>query len=109
VTLWVFLDLLGLTIMKQTPVHSRKKAVALRYRPKEDLAPVVVAKGAGVLADKILEIAEQYHIPLYEDPDLVEVLSTLDRGRVIPPELYKAVAEILVFIYRLNGKFQPNA
>ncbi|MFB3786448.1 MAG: EscU/YscU/HrcU family type III secretion system export apparatus switch protein [bacterium] len=94
--------------MKKDSPRSRKKAVALRYRPDEDHAPVVVAKGAGVLADKILEIAEQHRIPLYEDPDLVELLSTIDRGQVIPPQLYKAVAEILVFVYRMNGKFPPN-
>ena len=93
--------------MKKSRIGRRKKAVALRYRPAEDPAPVLVAKGAGILADKILEIAKQYRIPLYQDPDLVEVLSAVDRGRVIPPELYKAVAEMLVFVYRLNGKF-PN-
>ena len=82
----------------------RKKAVALRYHRGEDDAPVVIAKGAGHLAERILEIANEYDIPLYEDPDLVEVLAKIDLGNVIPPELYQAVAEALAFVYNLNRK-----
>ncbi len=78
------------------------KAVALRYKQGEDRAPVVVAKGQGFVAEKILEIAEQYDIPLYEDRDLLEILSKIDLGDTIPPDLYKAVAEVLAFVYRMN-------
>jgi flagellar biosynthesis protein len=64
----------------------------------------VVAKGAGLLADRIIEIAKEYNIPLYEDPDLVEVLARIDLGNVIPPQLYQAVAEVLAFVYNLNRR-----
>jgi len=85
-------------------MDKRKKVAALRYKPKEDAAPKVVAKGSGWIADKILEIAKQNRIPLREDRQLVEVLSAIDLNREIPPELYKAVAEILAFVYKMSKK-----
>jgi flagellar biosynthesis protein len=81
-----------------------KRAVALRYKKEKDSAPKVVAKGRGEIAEKILRIAKEYNIPLKEDPQLVEVLSTLDLYEEIPPQLYKAVAEILAFVYRMTRK-----
>lgn len=81
-----------------------KKAVALKYEAKKDKAPKVVAKGRGYLADRIIEVAREHGVPLREDTTLVEVLSKLDLYEEIPIELYKAVAEILVFVYRLKGK-----
>lgn len=86
---------------KQTQrTSSLKKAVALKYDPQHNEAPVVAAKGSGLLADRILELAREHEIPVQEDPALVEVLSKLDLDRQIPPELYHLVAEILSFIYR---------
>jgi flagellar biosynthesis protein len=85
-------------------MDKRKKAAALKYKPDEDAAPKVVAKGSGNIAEKILEVARANKIPLKEDPQLVEVLSAIDLNREIPPELYKAVAEILVFVYRMTKK-----
>jgi flagellar biosynthesis protein len=85
-------------------MDKRKKVAALKYKPKEDVAPKVVAKGSGWLADKILEVARANHIPLKEDRQLVEVLSAIDLNREIPPELYRAVAEILAFVYRMTKK-----
>lgn len=79
---------------------SFKKAVALKYDPSQSDAPKVAAKGQGLLADKILEMAKENGIPIQEDPALVEVLSKLDLDQQIPPELYNLVAEILTFIYR---------
>lgn len=81
-----------------------KKAAALRYKRGQDRAPVLVAKGKGVLAERIIELARELGIPLKEDPKVVEMLSALELNREIPPELYKAVAEILVFIYRMSEK-----
>jgi flagellar biosynthesis protein len=78
------------------------KAVALRYDNQKDCAPRVVAKGKGYLADKIIDVAREHDIPLYEDKNLVQVLEALDLETEIPPELYRAVAEVLAFIYRLN-------
>ena len=82
----------------------RKKAVALRYDLDQEPAPRVVAKGRGVIAEKILEIAKERGIPIHEDPDLVEILGALDIGKLIPEEMYAAVAEILAFLYRVNDQ-----
>jgi flagellar biosynthesis protein len=79
-----------------------KKAVALRYRKEKESAPRIVAKGRGSIAERILQIAKEHNVPLKEDPQLVEVLSTLDVYQEIPPELYKAVAEILAFVYKMT-------
>lgn len=81
-----------------------KKAVALKYEPAKDSAPKVVAKGRGYVAEKIIEVAKEHGVPLREDITLVEVLSKLDLYEEIPIELYKAVAEILVFVYKIRGK-----
>ncbi|MDI6602258.1 MAG: EscU/YscU/HrcU family type III secretion system export apparatus switch protein [Thermoanaerobacteraceae bacterium] len=78
-----------------------KKAVALRYR-SELAAPLVVAKGKGILAKKIIETAMNGNIPVIENKDLAELLFKIDIGNYIPPELYKAVAEVLIFIKKLE-------
>ena len=80
------------------------KAVALKYEKEKDAAPRIVAKGRGFVAQKIIETARDHGVALYEDKNLVEVLEALDLETEIPPELYRAVAEVLAFIYRLNGK-----
>jgi len=79
------------------------KAVALKYKPKLDNAPTVVAKGKGKVAEKIIEIARENNIYIHNDPDLIEVLSHLDLNEEIPPDLYIIVAELLAFIYSLNS------
>lgn len=84
--------------------HVSKKAVALRYDAKKDVAPRVVAKGERLLAERIIEIASQHGVYVHEDPDLVEALVKLDVDTRIPEELYRAVAEILAFVYRLNRR-----
>lgn len=83
--------------------EGRRRATALRYTEGSD-APEVVATGAGEIANKILEAAEAAGVPVRRDPALVEALSKLDVGRMIPPELYTAVAEALVWAYRLDAK-----
>ncbi|MEI7640460.1 MAG: EscU/YscU/HrcU family type III secretion system export apparatus switch protein [bacterium] len=80
-----------------------KKAVAVHYE-KEDTAPQIVAKGKGLVAEKIMALAKENNIPLYEDSDLIEVLSKLDLGQEIPPELYKLIAEVLIYVYKANNK-----
>lgn len=79
------------------------KAVALKYDRKKDNAPRVIAKGRGEIAEKIIEVAKAHNVPLYEDKNLIQILEALDLETEIPPELYRAVAEVLAFIYRLNG------
>ena len=80
------------------------KAAALKYRHGKDSAPKLMAKGRGEIAKKIIETAKAHNVPLKEDKELVEFLSMLDLYQEIPPELYKAVAEILAFIYSVNIK-----
>ncbi len=81
-----------------------KKAVALVYdRDKQD-APRVAAKGQGRIAEKIIELAREHDIPIKDDPDLVEVLSSLEINQEIPSEIYVAVAELLAFVYSMNAK-----
>ena len=87
--------------------HPQKKAVALRYRPEKDSAPRVTAKGTGSIAERIITIARDNGIPVKDDPDLIEVLSKLDIDAQIPPSVYIAVAELLAFVYAVNGKKQP--
>lgn len=81
------------------------KAVALKYDGEKDRAPKIIAKGRGEIAEKIVAIAKANKIPLYEDKNLAQILEALDLETEIPPELYRAVAEVLAFIYRLNGRF----
>ena len=83
---------------------SRQLAVALGYEPDRMLAPRVLAKGRGAVADAILKAAREAGIPIKEDTDLVQVLEKLDIDAEIPPELYKVVAEVLAFVYRMSGE-----
>ena len=82
----------------------KSKAVALKYDKEKDGAPRITAKGRGSVAEKIIEIARAHDIPLHADKNLVQVLEALDLETEIPPELYRAVAEVLAFIYRLNHR-----
>lgn len=79
----------------------KKKAVALLYDPSNQ-APQVVAAGQGALADKIIDKAKESDVPLYKDTNLADTLLKLDIGDCIPPELYGVVAEILVYVDRMD-------
>lgn len=83
----------------------RQLAVALRYHEDLDAAPRILAKGAGGVAQRILDMAKEQNIPVREDPDLVEALAKLDVGSLIPTELYPAVAEVLAFVYKQNQRY----
>lgn len=81
-------------------MNEKKKpaqAVALEYDPADN-APKVVAMGRGLLAERIIEKAKEADIPVHRDDKLADTLSKLEIGDMIPPELYSAVAEILVFV-----------
>jgi flagellar biosynthesis protein len=82
----------------------QNKAAALKYRAGMDSAPTLVAKGRGLVADKIITLAKEQGIPIHEDRNMVEILSTLSLYEEIPPDLYKAVAEVLAFIYKMSSK-----
>ena len=86
-----------------------RRVVGLRYEPDGELAPQVIAKGSGALAERILAIAEEHGVPVRHDPDLVEMLASAEIGREIPVELYGAVAGLLTFLYRLNEEYKQGA
>ncbi|MFP4213700.1 MAG: flagellar biosynthesis protein FlhB [Desulfohalobiaceae bacterium] len=80
-------------------------AVALRYDPGEAPAPLVVAKGSGVLADRIKEIARENRVPLHEDKPLAQALyKSVEVGQIIPEELYQAVASVLAQLYKYRTR-----
>ena len=80
-----------------------KKAAALKYDDKKSSAPIVTAKGKGKTAQNIIKIAEQNNIPIKKDEDLVELLSKVELDKEVPQEMYKAVAEIFSFIYKITN------
>lgn len=84
------------------------RAVSLRYDRARGDAPRVTARGDGELARAILAIARAHDVPVQEDPDLVALLAACDLGEEIPAELYHAVAELLVQLYRMNEAMTPG-
>ena len=85
-----------------------KKAVGIEYKSEVDHAPKVIAKGSGSLAERIIKVAKEHSIPIYEDPDLVEVLSGVDLYKEIPEVAYQVIAEILAFVYTMNNKWKEK-
>jgi flagellar biosynthesis protein len=81
-----------------------QKAVALGYEPNKDDAPRVLASGKGKIAEQIIEIAKKNDIPIQDDPILTAALMEIDINKTIPPELYRVVAEVLSYIYRIQHK-----
>ena len=80
------------------------EAVALRYdRGRED-APRVVAKGRGFVAQQLLSIAKRHSVPVYQNQTVTQLLMAVELDREIPPELYQAVANVLAYVYRLDGR-----
>jgi flagellar biosynthesis protein len=79
-------------------------AVALHY--DKSGAPRVVAKGRGSIGEKIIEVAKAHDIPIEENEALAGALSKVELGDEIPAELYKAVAEVLLFVLRLSGRIR---
>ncbi len=87
-----------------------KKAVALKYDMQQDTAPKVIAKGRGHVAEHILATAQQNSIPVYQNKTLVNMLMALEIDREIPPELYKAIAEVMAYVYKMDKeKGRANA
>ncbi|QSX39658.1 EscU/YscU/HrcU family type III secretion system export apparatus switch protein [Shewanella cyperi] len=87
--------------MTDTP--ERKTAVALSYDGKN--TPTVTAKGQDLLAEEIIALAKANGIHIHEDPHLANFLNMLELGEAIPKELYLLIAELLAFVYMLDGKF----
>ena len=82
----------------------QKEAVALQYDREKSSAPKVTAKGKGKTAQKIIELAELNEIPIKKDEDLLEMLSKVELDKEVPAEMYKAVAEVFSFIYKMTNK-----
>jgi flagellar biosynthesis protein len=85
-----------------------RRAVALTYDPAHADAPVVTAAGQGAVAEEIIRRAREAGVPVTEDPRLAAVLSQIDVGRVIPPELYQVIAEVLAYVYRLDERISKR-
>lgn len=87
-----------------------RQAIALAYEPGTS-APAIVAAGRGYVADRIIETAKENDVPLYEDGELSDTLMRLQIGDTIPPELYKVVADILIFVDsmdKIRGKLNSG-
>ncbi len=88
-------------------MKTNKQAVALRYQPDRDVAPKLIGKGKGYVAEEIIKRAKENNIPIQQDETLVELLSELDINESIPPELYDVVAELFAFLYRIDKESEP--
>ena len=82
----------------------KQKAVALKYDAEVSSAPKVTAKGEGFTAQNIIKIAKLHDVPIKKDEDLVELLSKLEVDREVPAEMYKAIAEVFSFLYKMTKK-----
>ena len=87
----------------KAPTPKPQKAVALKYDKEKGDAPKVVAKGKGEIANNIIKLAQEHDIFIKKDADLVELLSKIELNKEIPPMLYKAVAEVFSFIYKITN------
>jgi flagellar biosynthesis protein len=79
-----------------------RSAIALRYEPGVDEAPKVVAAGQDYLADQIIATARRHHVPIREDKAMTSMLAGLDCGKHVPPEMYRAVAEVIAWVFRME-------
>ncbi len=88
------------------PRRNSKSAIALHFDQAKDQAPRVTAKGEGFVAERIIELAREHDIPIREDADLVEVLSQVNVQQEIPPSVYRVVAELLAWVYKMNKEYK---
>ena len=86
-----------------------KEAAALRYSPGRNGAPEIVALGKGEIAERMIAKAKENDVPLYEDANLAHTLNHLEIGNEIPRELYEVVAQILVFVSKLDSDFNQSS
>ena len=83
----------------------KKRAAALRYDPDVDEVPTLTAFGEGLLAERIIETAQEAGVPVTPDPDLTDLLAKLSVGDEIPPALYEVVAKVLIFVADINARY----
>jgi flagellar biosynthesis protein len=89
------------SVEEETEVDKPLKVTALRYDPDKNNSPVIVAAGTGFVAQKILNVAEENGIPIYHDDSAATLLSKLQMGQEIPPELFQIVVNIYVSLLNL--------
>ncbi len=87
---------------QKSPASPLRKAIALQYDGQG--APRITASGGGLIAEQMIDIAQEHEVPLHEDPLLAAALSQVPIGDEIPENLYIAVAEVLAFVYGLSGR-----
>ena len=94
------------TVVITNPTHF---AVALKYESGKMAAPICVAKGVDALALRIREVAKEHEVPIVENPPLARALhAAVELDEAIPPEHYKAVAQVIGYVMRLTGKIRTN-
>ncbi|WGK62769.1 EscU/YscU/HrcU family type III secretion system export apparatus switch protein [Halopseudomonas sp. SMJS2] len=84
-------------------MSEHREAIALLYEGGEQ-APTITAKGEGELAERIIELAMDHEVPIYENADLASMLTRMELGDQIPEALYRTIAEIIAFAWHLQGK-----
>ena len=84
------------------------KAVALKYKAYEDLAPKVIAKGKGEIAKKIIEKAKKFDVPIFQNETLADMLLKVDVNEEVPPKMYDAVVEVFIWLYKLEEKVEMS-
>ena len=87
---------------------NKKSAVALKYNPEKDYSPIVVAAGHGHAAERIISLADESGVPVYRDDSAAAVLTMLDVGQGVPPEMYSVVAAIYVEVMKLAKERQEE-
>lgn len=86
----------------------RKKAVAVHYEQRQDHAPRITAKGAGKLAERIIEVARENGISIHHDESLLQGLFALELNSEIPPRLYEAMAAVLAYVYEMQQSYSNH-
>ncbi|MDY6933108.1 MAG: EscU/YscU/HrcU family type III secretion system export apparatus switch protein [Spirochaetota bacterium] len=87
-------------------MKGKQKGIAIGYSGRE--VPKVLAVAQGRLVDRLLSLAEEYNITIYKDPDLADALALLNVGSDISENLYRAVAEVLAYCYKINEEFRDK-
>ncbi|MEG0614681.1 MAG: EscU/YscU/HrcU family type III secretion system export apparatus switch protein [Oscillospiraceae bacterium] len=87
---------------------SNKSAIALKYNAEKDASPVVVASGHGEVAERIISIADDNGVPVYRDDSAAALLTMLDIGKAIPPDLYEIIAAIYVEILKASNEIKKK-
>jgi len=84
------------------------KAVALKYKAYEDLAPKVIAKGKGEIARKIIEKAKKFDIPTFQNEEIANILLNVETGKEVPPKIYEAVVEVFIWLHNLEKRAEMS-